>query len=89
MVDEWAASVKPKADPAIITKHIEKMVEVWKFSIIKKKKKKVLYKRSYLLHFNTLLLYTSKQFAVYMMALKMAYELFISKLIKMAESVDK
>ncbi|KAF5904628.1 RAS guanyl-releasing protein 2 isoform X2, partial [Clarias magur] len=27
MVDEWAASVKPKADPAIITKHIEKMVE--------------------------------------------------------------
>ncbi|XP_047672246.1 RAS guanyl-releasing protein 2 isoform X2 [Tachysurus fulvidraco] len=27
MVDEWAASVKPKADPAVITKHIEKMVE--------------------------------------------------------------
>ncbi|XP_060773023.1 RAS guanyl-releasing protein 2-like isoform X1 [Neoarius graeffei] len=27
MVDEWAASVKPKADPAIITKHIEKMVD--------------------------------------------------------------
>jgi len=28
MIDEWAASVKPKADPAIISKHIEKMVEV-------------------------------------------------------------
>ncbi|KAI4900870.1 hypothetical protein NFI96_019635 [Prochilodus magdalenae] len=27
MIDEWASSVKPKADPAIITKHIEKMVE--------------------------------------------------------------
>ncbi|KAM6949025.1 RAS guanyl-releasing protein 2-like [Aplochiton taeniatus] len=27
MIDEWAASVKPKADPAIISKHIEKMVE--------------------------------------------------------------
>ncbi|XP_076875083.1 RAS guanyl-releasing protein 2-like [Brachyhypopomus gauderio] len=27
MIDEWAASVKPKADPAIITKHIEKMVD--------------------------------------------------------------
>ncbi|KAG7465230.1 hypothetical protein MATL_G00174170 [Megalops atlanticus] len=27
MIDEWAASVKPKADPAVITKHIEKMVE--------------------------------------------------------------
>ncbi|XP_062372531.1 RAS guanyl-releasing protein 2-like [Sardina pilchardus] len=27
MIDEWAMSVKPKADPAIITKHIEKMVE--------------------------------------------------------------
>ncbi|KAJ8281843.1 hypothetical protein COCON_G00043620 [Conger conger] len=27
MIDEWALSVKPKADPAIITKHIEKMVE--------------------------------------------------------------
>ncbi|XP_076144599.1 RAS guanyl-releasing protein 2-like [Alosa pseudoharengus] len=27
MMDEWAMSVKPKADPAIITKHIEKMVE--------------------------------------------------------------
>lgn len=28
MIDEWAASVKPKADPAIISKHIEKMVDV-------------------------------------------------------------
>ncbi|KAL0970407.1 hypothetical protein UPYG_G00241570 [Umbra pygmaea] len=27
MIDEWAASVKPKADPAVITKHIEKMVD--------------------------------------------------------------
>uniref|UniRef100_A0A673GQL7 RAS guanyl-releasing protein 2-like n=1 Tax=Sinocyclocheilus rhinocerous TaxID=307959 RepID=A0A673GQL7_9TELE len=27
MIDEWAASVKPKADPAIISKHIEKMVD--------------------------------------------------------------
>lgn len=27
MIDEWAVSVKPNADPAIIKKHIEKMVE--------------------------------------------------------------
>uniref|UniRef100_A0A8C8ENV8 RAS guanyl releasing protein 2 n=2 Tax=Oncorhynchus tshawytscha TaxID=74940 RepID=A0A8C8ENV8_ONCTS len=27
MIDEWAASVKPKADPAVINKHIEKMVD--------------------------------------------------------------
>ncbi|XP_063042825.1 RAS guanyl-releasing protein 2-like [Engraulis encrasicolus] len=27
LMDEWAASVKPKADPAIITKHIHKMVD--------------------------------------------------------------
>ncbi|XP_069036329.1 RAS guanyl-releasing protein 2-like [Lepisosteus oculatus] len=27
VIDEWATSVKPKADPAIISKHIEKMVE--------------------------------------------------------------
>ncbi|KTF87036.1 hypothetical protein cypCar_00032034 [Cyprinus carpio] len=27
MIDEWAASVKPKADPAIISNHIEKMVD--------------------------------------------------------------
>ncbi|KAI2662124.1 RAS guanyl-releasing protein 2 [Labeo rohita] len=27
MIDEWAASVKPKANPVIISKHIEKMVE--------------------------------------------------------------
>ncbi|XP_030635853.1 RAS guanyl-releasing protein 2-like [Chanos chanos] len=27
MIDEWATSVKPKADPALINKHIEKMVE--------------------------------------------------------------
>ncbi|XP_051992441.1 RAS guanyl-releasing protein 2-like [Xyrauchen texanus] len=27
MIDEWTASVKPKADPAIISKHIEKMVD--------------------------------------------------------------
>uniref|UniRef100_A0A8C9SBC3 RAS guanyl releasing protein 2 n=1 Tax=Scleropages formosus TaxID=113540 RepID=A0A8C9SBC3_SCLFO len=27
VIDEWASSVKPKADPAIISKHIEKMVE--------------------------------------------------------------
>jgi len=26
--DEWAASVKPKANPVIISKHIEKMVDV-------------------------------------------------------------
>lgn len=28
MIDEWAVSVKPNADPTIIKKHIEKMVEV-------------------------------------------------------------
>lgn len=28
MIDEWAVSVKPNADPMIIKKHIEKMVEV-------------------------------------------------------------
>lgn len=28
MIDEWAVSVKPSADPTIIKKHIEKMVEV-------------------------------------------------------------
>lgn len=28
MIDEWAASVKPKANPVIISKHIEKMVDV-------------------------------------------------------------
>uniref|UniRef100_A0A3B3RY83 RAS guanyl releasing protein 2 n=1 Tax=Paramormyrops kingsleyae TaxID=1676925 RepID=A0A3B3RY83_9TELE len=27
LINEWASAVKPKADPAIITKHIEKMVE--------------------------------------------------------------
>ncbi|XP_051555257.1 RAS guanyl-releasing protein 2-like isoform X2 [Myxocyprinus asiaticus] len=27
MIDEWTASVKPKADPAIISKHIKKMVD--------------------------------------------------------------
>ncbi|XP_056117980.1 RAS guanyl-releasing protein 2 isoform X1 [Rhinichthys klamathensis goyatoka] len=27
LIEEWASSVKPKADPAIINKHIEKMVE--------------------------------------------------------------
>ncbi|ROL42226.1 RAS guanyl-releasing protein 2 [Anabarilius grahami] len=27
MIDEWAASVKPKANPVIISKHIEKMVD--------------------------------------------------------------
>uniref|UniRef100_A0A4W5RA23 RAS guanyl releasing protein 2 n=1 Tax=Hucho hucho TaxID=62062 RepID=A0A4W5RA23_9TELE len=27
MIDEWAMSVKPKADPAVINKHIEKMVD--------------------------------------------------------------
>ncbi|XP_028832858.1 RAS guanyl-releasing protein 2-like isoform X2 [Denticeps clupeoides] len=27
VIDEWATSVKPKADPAIINKHIEKMVD--------------------------------------------------------------
>ncbi|XP_041099265.1 RAS guanyl-releasing protein 2-like isoform X3 [Polyodon spathula] len=27
MIDEWASAVKPKADPEIISKHIEKMVE--------------------------------------------------------------
>ncbi|XP_048883457.1 RAS guanyl-releasing protein 2-like isoform X1 [Brienomyrus brachyistius] len=27
VINEWASAVKPKADPAIITKHIEKMVE--------------------------------------------------------------
>ncbi|XP_023654031.1 RAS guanyl-releasing protein 2-like isoform X1 [Paramormyrops kingsleyae] len=27
VIEEWASSVKPKADPAIISKHIEKMVE--------------------------------------------------------------
>uniref|UniRef100_A0AAY4AAP6 RAS guanyl-releasing protein 2 n=1 Tax=Denticeps clupeoides TaxID=299321 RepID=A0AAY4AAP6_9TELE len=27
LIEEWASSVKPKADPAIISKHIEKMVE--------------------------------------------------------------
>lgn len=27
IIDDWAASVKPKADPAIISKHIEKMVD--------------------------------------------------------------
>ncbi|KAK5599676.1 RAS guanyl-releasing protein 2 [Crenichthys baileyi] len=27
MIDEWSVSVKPNADPAIIKKHIEKMVE--------------------------------------------------------------
>ena len=31
MIDEWAASVKPKADPAVINKHIEKMVDVSTF----------------------------------------------------------
>lgn len=28
MIDDWAVSVKPNADPTIIKKHIEKMVEV-------------------------------------------------------------
>lgn len=28
MIDDWAVSVKPSADPTIIKKHIEKMVEV-------------------------------------------------------------
>lgn len=28
VIDEWAVSVKPNADPTIIKKHIEKMVEV-------------------------------------------------------------
>ncbi|XP_052393592.1 RAS guanyl-releasing protein 2 [Carassius gibelio] len=27
LIEQWASSVKPKADPAIINKHIEKMVE--------------------------------------------------------------
>ncbi|XP_056586533.1 RAS guanyl-releasing protein 2 [Triplophysa dalaica] len=27
LIEQWASSVKPKADPAIISKHIEKMVE--------------------------------------------------------------
>uniref|UniRef100_A0A674ETK7 RAS guanyl releasing protein 2 n=1 Tax=Salmo trutta TaxID=8032 RepID=A0A674ETK7_SALTR len=27
MIEEWASSVKPKADPTIISKHIQKMVE--------------------------------------------------------------
>ncbi|TNN27013.1 RAS guanyl-releasing protein 2 [Liparis tanakae] len=28
MIDEWSVSVKPNADPTVIKKHIEKMVEV-------------------------------------------------------------
>lgn len=28
MIDEWAVSVKPSADPTVIRKHIEQMVEV-------------------------------------------------------------
>jgi hypothetical protein len=28
MIDEWAGSVKPSADPTVIRKHIEQMVEV-------------------------------------------------------------
>lgn len=33
MIDDWAVSVKPNADPTIIKKHIEKMVEV-SFSVL-------------------------------------------------------
>lgn len=32
MIDDWAVSVKPNADPTIIKKHIEKMVEVSPFT---------------------------------------------------------
>lgn len=32
MIDDWAVSVKPSADPTIIKIHIEKMVEVSDFA---------------------------------------------------------